>query len=127
MKYLLDTHTLIWAFGDTEHLSDKARKLLQTETEIYVSIVSLWEIGIKKRLGKLDVPYSIKELAAQCEQENISIIPVLPEHIDKQATLPLIHKDPFDRMIIAQSELEEMTLITRDTIIPKYPNVLVLW
>ena len=127
MKYLLDTHTFLWFLENSPQISKKAMEAIKTSSDVFVSIATLWEIEIKKDIGKLHCDYTASKLAILCDEMRISILPILPSHIETLSTLPLIHKDPFDRMIIAQSELEEMTLITRDTIIPKYPNVLVLW
>ncbi len=126
MKYILDTHILIWAFSDTENLSKKVQKILDTEEGICTSIASLWEIGIKKSIGKLNVPFSVKELEEQCIAQNISILPIKSDCIDKQSELPNIHNDPFDRMIIAQAQSENLTIITRDSKIKLY-DVNVLW
>ena len=122
MKYLLDTHTLIWAFGDTEKLSYAVKNILENESRIFVSIISLWEIQIKKNLGKLDVPYTIRELAEQCSCENIQILPLSElEIIDCLGKLPSIHKDPFDRILICQAITDNMTILTRDDKISQYP------
>lgn len=126
MKYILDTHILIWAFSDTENLSKKVQKILDTEEGICTSIASLWEIGIKKSIGKLNVPFSVKELEEQCLAQNIKILPIKSDCIDKLAELPNIHSDPFDRMIIAQAQSENLTIITKDSKIKMY-DVNVLW
>lgn len=126
MKYLLDTHILIWAFSDTENLSKKVRNILDSEDEICTSIVSLWEIGIKKSIGKLNVPFSIKELEEQCIAQNIEILPINTTCIDMISKLPDIHSDPFDRLIITQAQSEDLTIITKDSKIKLY-DVNVLW
>ncbi|WP_294430573.1 type II toxin-antitoxin system VapC family toxin [uncultured Treponema sp.] len=126
MKYILDTHILIWAFSDTENLSNKVQKILDTEEGIYTSIASLWEIGIKKSIGKLNVPFSVKELEEQCLAQNIKILPIKSDCIDKLSELPNIHNDPFDRMIIAQAQSENLTIITKDSKIKLY-DVNLLW
>ncbi len=126
MKYLLDTHSLIWAFGDDENLSPIAHEILRTKNEIYISIVSLWEIEIKKSIGKLNVPYSMTELAEQCMTEQIKIMPLTPKIIDMIEELPAIHKDPFDRIIICNALSDDMTIITRDEKIIQY-DVKTLW
>ena len=126
MKYLLDTHILIWAFSDTENLSRKVQKILDTEEGICTSIVSLWEIGIKKSIGKLNIPFTVKELEAQCIAQNIEILPIQTDYIDRLSELPDFHNDPFDRMIIAQAQSENLTIITKDSKIKLY-DVNVLW
>ncbi|MBP5707107.1 MAG: type II toxin-antitoxin system VapC family toxin [Spirochaetales bacterium] len=126
MKYLLDTHSLIWAFGDDENLSPIVHEILKTKNEIYISIVSLWEIEIKKSIGKLNVPYSMTELAEQCIKEQVNILPLTPQIIDMIEKLPTIHKDPFDRIIICNALADDMTIITRDEKIIQY-DVKTLW
>ena len=127
MRYLLDTHTFLWFLENSENLSKKALETIKTSTDVFVSIATFWEIAIKQGIKKLNCEYTASKMAILCDSLNISILPILPSHIDTLSELPLIHKDPFDRLLIAQSQLESMTLITRDTIIPKYPNVKVLW
>ena len=126
MKYLLDTHILIWAFSDTENLSKKVRKILDTEKEIFASIACLWEIGIKKSIGKLNVPFTVKQLEEQCLAQNIKILPIQSECIDRLSKLPNIHNDPFDRMIISQAQSENLAIITKDSKIKQY-DVKVVW
>ena len=120
MKYLLDTHTLLWYLNDDENLSEKAHKIIDTEDCFYCK-VSLWEIAIKQSLGKLKYKKSIPEIVAMCRQENFLSIPINENHIECIKTLDFIHRDPFDRLLIAIAQAENMTIITRDTIIQKYP------
>jgi len=123
---LIDTHVLIWLLSDSSLLSENARKELESGNKIYVSIASLWEISIKKTIGKLKLSYSIKDIVSKCEKYRIDILQIKPEHLDYIETLPDIHNDPFDRLIISQALIENMSLITRDNTIPKYP-VKVIW
>ena len=123
--YLIDTHVLLWALDSVETLSPKAKEILQTES-VCVSIASLWEIAIKKGIGKLNVPFSSTELADICRMREIEILPIKPAHIDKLADLPKIHNDPFDRLLICQAQSENLAIVTRDTLIPKY-SVETLW
>jgi PIN domain nuclease of toxin-antitoxin system len=123
---LIDTHVLIWLLSDSSLLSENARKELESGNKIYVSIASLWEIAIKKTIGKLKLSYSIKDIVSKCEKYRIDILQIKPEHLDYIETLPDIHNDPFDRLIISQALIENMSLITRDNTIPKYP-VKVIW
>ena len=120
MKYLLDTHTLLWYLNDDENLSEKAHKIIDTEDCFYCK-VALWEIAIKQSLGKLKYKKSIPEIVAMCRQENFLSIPINENHIECIKTLDFIHRDPFDRLLIAIAQAENMTIITRDTIIQKYP------
>lgn len=126
MKYLLDTHILIWAFSDTENLSKKVKKILDNEEGIYASIASFWEIGIKKSIGKLNVPFTVKQLEEQCLAQKIEILPIEAACIDKLSKLPNIHSDPFDRMLVAQAQAENLAIITKDSKIKLY-DVKVLW
>ena len=120
MKYILDTHALLWYLNDDENLSEKAHKIIDTEDCFYCK-VSLWEIAIKQSLGKLKYKSSIPEIVEMCRQENFLSIPVTENHIEQIKTLDFIHRDPFDRLLIAIAQSENLTIITRDTIIPKYP------
>ncbi len=113
---LLDTHVLLWWLAD-EGLTAEARSLVAEAEVAVVSAASVWEAGIKTRLGKLrlDGP-----LAPVLEPGGFVPLAVTPEHADLAASLPLIHRDPFDRMLVAQARLEGLTLVTRDTAITAY-------
>ncbi len=124
--YLIDTHILLWMLSSPDKLSKKVVSLLESENSIYVSIVSLWEIAIKQNLNKLDLPFLPSKLAQICNERNIKIIPITPEHLDELKSLPFIHNDPFDRLLIAQAKNSNATLITRDSFIPQY-DIKTLW
>ena len=118
MNLLLDTHTLIWVFEDNATLSKAARDaIIDGGNRVFVSAVSVWEIGIKKALGKLDTPDDLLELV---KQHRFTELAINLEHADYVSNLPSIHKDPFDRMLIAQAMVEKLILVTRDGFIPKY-------
>nr|WP_314779174.1 type II toxin-antitoxin system VapC family toxin [uncultured Treponema sp.] len=119
--YLLDTHTLLWFLKDSPKLSNRALEIITTENEIFFSIVSLWEIVIKKSIGKLDLTSSIQEIEDLCYKKDISLLQIKSKHLDKIMELPNIHNDPFDRLIISQSIIENLILITKDKNIPYYP------
>lgn len=126
MKILLDTHILLWVLSNDAKLSEKARKLVENEeNEIYYSIVSLWEVELK-RLAHLEaMPVCAKELAEYCEQSGFQRILVMEKHIYALAGLKreenaLPHKDPFDRMLICQAATENMLFVTHDSLIPGY-------
>ncbi|UTC91021.1 type II toxin-antitoxin system VapC family toxin [Treponema denticola] len=119
--YLLDTHTLLWFLKDSPKLSNRALEIITTENEIFFSIVSLWEIVIKKSIGKLDLNSSIQEIEDLCYEKDISLLQIKSKHLDKIMELPNIHNDPFDRLIISQSIIENLILITKDSNIPYYP------
>lgn len=117
-SYLLDTHILLWWLADDKKLGKKRKDLIAKSTNhIAVSTVSIWEIVIKKSLNKLQVPDNLKEIIYENEFEMLAIT---PDHVLYLEKLPAIHNDPFDRLLIAQSMCEEMTLVTADEIIPKY-------
>lgn len=124
--YLLDTHTLLWFLRDSPQLSKKALEIITTENKVYVSIASLWEIAIKKSIGKLEFEHSIEKIAELCHEKDILILQIQPKYFDKVIKLPNIHNDPFDRLIIAQAIIENLVIITKDTIIPKY-SVKTIW
>lgn len=124
--YLLDTHTLIWSQFNSDNLSDTAKEKLEDDKKVYVSIVSFWEIAIKQSIGKLDIDVSPKELVDQCIEAGMYILPIKPEHLDLIKALPDIHKDPFDRLLIAQAKYENLTFISRDEKIAQY-GIDVVW
>ena len=124
--YLLDTHTLLWFLRDSPQLSKKALEIITTENKVYVSIASLWEIAIKKSIGKLEFEHSIEKIAELCHEKDILILQIQPKYFDKVIKLPNIHNDPFDRLIISQAIIENLVIITNDTIIPKY-SVKTIW
>ena len=124
--YLLDTHTLLWFLRDSPQLSKKALEIITTENKVYVSIASLWEIAIKKSTGKLEFEHSIEKIAELCHEKDILILQIQPKYFDKIIKLPNIHNDPFDRLIISQAIIENLVIITKDTIIPKY-SVKTIW
>ncbi len=124
--YLIDTHALLWYLRDSEELSDSAKKTIDNAENVFASIASLWEIAIKRNIGKLDLDFSIKQIENLCAEKEISILPITAEHLDALESLPNHHKDPFDRLIVAQAKCENLAIITRDAIIPKY-DVKTVW
>ena len=125
MNYLLDTHAILWYAQGSAELSTKARSLIESE-ECFYSIASLWEIAIKQKLGKIDAALTILELEAFCKSAHFVQLPTRTEYIEKTKSLDFIHRDPFDRLLIALAQTEDLTIITRDSIIPKY-NVKTVW
>ncbi len=123
--YLLDTHVLIWALFDSEKLPDEVRKLLN-ENSRCISIVSLWEMAIKNSLGKLKLPWSIRKIAEYCEDNDIEILHIKADDCEEVRILPFIHRDPFDRIIVAQARTNDVTIITKDGYIPQY-DVKTIW
>lgn len=118
MNLLLDTHTLIWTLADDPGLSRAAREAIEDGNNIvFVSSVSVWEISIKRALGKLDAPDTLLE---EIRRLRLTPLETAMEHADLAGRLPPIHADPFDRMLIAQAQLEQLILVTRDSEIQKY-------
>ncbi len=124
---LIDTHVLIWLLSESEELSEKARIELESGNKIFVSVATLWEIAIKKSIGKLKLAYSIEDIVEKCFKYKIDILPIKPEHLDYIDKLPNIHNDPFDRLIISQAVTEGLQLISKDEKIAKYDVVKVIW
>ncbi len=126
MKVLLDTHTFLWAIGDEGRLSPKvARLLLSAET--WWSVVSLWETLTKVAIGKLSLPQPAGAyLMRKLEFNGVRILPVSLSHVLRVESLPLHHRDPFDRLLIAQSIEEGWPIITADPWLARYP-VEVIW
>ena len=121
MRYLLDTNTLLYIFSAPSELSARARRIVRGESDLSVSIVSFWEIAIKQSIGKLQFGMTIPRLESLCVERNIQILGLRSAAIEQIKVLPHIHGDPFDRLLIAQAQTEDMVIITRDKIIPQYP------
>jgi PIN domain nuclease of toxin-antitoxin system len=121
MNLLLDTHILLWFYSGSSQLSSVAKNLIKdTSNECYISIASLWEITIKYHLGKLELEDSLEELFAFIVRNKINVIPIEFSHLLTILSLPHIHKDPFDRIIIAQSISENLTIISKDGFFGQY-------
>ena len=118
--YLLDTNALVYMLCSPKSLSKQATDILLSEKNIYVSVVSFWEIAIKQFIGKLNISSTIEEIESLCTERNISILPIKSVEIEGPKKLPAIHKDPFDRLIISQAQINKLAIITSDTTIPKY-------
>ena len=127
MDFLLDTHTVIWFFNGDKSLSLKAKQTIEdVKNNKFVSIVSLWEVAIKIGLNKLYFDGKTSEVADLIEQNGFEILPISVEQLIFYEELNFIHRDPFDRLIIAQALIENMTIITIDGNIQKY-EVKTLW
>ena len=121
MKYLLDTHTLIWLIEASSKVSSDIRERLKYPgNPVYLSSASLWEIAIKSSLGKLELQSPFDKLLSDLAGTNINILQIEHEYLRKLAELPYIHKDPFDRLLIATALVEDLTIITADENIQKY-------
>ncbi len=123
MKLLLDTHTFIWWDSSPQRLSPKALGLCQNpENTLLVSVASIWEIQIKLQLGKLSLNLSLTEvIESQQVTNNIELLPITIAHVLALNNLPTHHKDPFDRLLIAQANIEDAVLVSCDSIFAKYP------
>lgn len=128
MKLLLDTHTFIWWDSDPDQLSERASALCQDpENTILLSVVSVWEMHIKSNLGKLDFTRPLIEIVENQRAINqIEILPVRLPHVLALEIFPLLHKDPFDRLLIAQASVEQAVLLSREAIIAEY-QIKVVW
>lgn len=123
MKLLLDTHLLLWAAEGARKLPVSARKLLSdTGNELFYSVISLWEIAIKNGLGRKDFVVDPRLLKRGLLDNGYTELPLLSEHVVALDGLPLLHKDPFDRMLVAQATVEGITLLTADPIVARYPG-----
>ena len=129
MKFLLDTHTFLWFTGGSPKLDAYARHLIEnTENERLLSIASLWEMSIKASIGKLRLNLTFPEIVSSHVNDNaIKLLHIRPEHLDIVRSLPFHHKDPFDRLIIAQSLSENIPVLSRDEIFDDYANLQRIW
>lgn len=123
MNILLDTHVLIWALENNPTLSDNAGNAITEGSNcVFVSSATVWEINIKKSIGQLDVP---DNLINEIKRHRFTPLDINFDHAELAGKLPYIHKDPFDRILIAQALIEKLVLVTRDDFIAKYDvNVL---
>jgi len=128
MKLLLDTHTFLWFIGGNLNLSNTARNAIENiSNQRFISIATLWEISIKVSIGKLNLGLTLTELVEQEVYGNaIEILEISSQHLDELVKLPFHHKDPFDRLIIAQSLVEDTTLVSKDAAFQNY-SIKLLW
>ena len=127
MRYLLDTHTLLWFLQDDPQLPERVgNEITNIENSCYVSIASLWEVAIKINLGKLAIKFPFVKFASYLVENDIEVLQIGFDHLIQVATLDLHHRDPFDRIIIAQGLVENLTIITKDEHFPSYTDR-ILW
>jgi PIN domain nuclease of toxin-antitoxin system len=117
MSLLLDTHVVLWWLADDARLSDALKSRLDHEPDVYISPVTVWEVTIKQAIGKLQQP---ADLAERIRDSGFADLPITSAHAVAAGRLPLIHRDPFDRMLVAQAQCEDLTLVTRDPHCQKY-------
>jgi PIN domain nuclease of toxin-antitoxin system len=117
MSLLLDTHVVLWWLTDDPALSDDLKDRLDREPGAYVSVATIWEVVIKQAIGKLQGPGDLPE---RVRDSGFTPLPIGPGHATAAGRLPLLHRDPFDRMLVAQAQCENLTLVTTDTNCQKY-------
>jgi len=122
MRYLLDTHVMIWVLQEPAQLSTRVCNILaEAETGVLVSAASLWEAAIKQAVGKMKLPAPASEwLPYALERMRIDVLDITGRHALTAGSLPRLHGDPFDRMLVAQAVMEKLTLVTRDKAIRRY-------
>lgn len=122
MKTLLDTHAFLWLVAGDERLPDSVRRLVASASGVLLSAASVWEGEIKRAAGRLSVP----PLAALARAVGVTVLPITAEHAEVAAHLPLHHRDPFDRMLVAQAQAESLVLVSKDEAMRRY-GVPVAW
>ena len=127
MRVLIDTHALLWYLQGDPNLSNLALTTIENkDNDVFVSIVTLWEIAIKSGLGKLELQRPFENLEVDLQQLDIKILPINFAELDIYRSLPMHHRDPFDRTLIAQSIGNSLTMITRDALFQPY-SIRVMW
>ena len=123
MKFLVDTHLLLWAADQPDRLSKAARSILDNPAhELHFSAASLWEVALKRGLGRKDFRTDARVLRRGLLDNGYRELPIVSEHAVTIDSLPPIHKDPFDRILVAQSMVEGFTLLTGDPVLARYPG-----
>lgn len=121
-RLLLDTHIVLWWLADDPTLSEEIKETIDEEIDVFVSAATVWELAIKQQLGKITAPVDLPE---QIRDSELTNLPIASDHAVEAGRLPLIHRDPFDRMLVAQARLQGLTLVTRDKVLHEY-NVALL-
>jgi len=122
MRLLLDTHALIWHYEANAALSEEARKLIDApDSQLFISVASLWELVIKLGLGKLTLRKDVQAIVNLYQDAGARLLPVNLEHVLAVQTLPWHHRDPFDRLLVAQALQEDLVLISNDHKLNDYP------
>ncbi len=126
MRILLDTHIALWAVTGSPRLAAEAVDAILAAEEVFVSTATLWEIAIKHAIGKGDMPVSAAQALQAFKSAGYGLLDIKPEHAVRVEQLPPIHKDPFDRLLVAQALVEPMRLITRDASVARYAEAIML-
>jgi PIN domain nuclease of toxin-antitoxin system len=127
MKALLDTHVFLWAVLDDNRLSHRAKQAYTGPNDLWLSVASVWEILIKARAGRLPLPQPAGPYLSNKLRENkIEVLPIKFDHVLRTENLPMHHRDPFDRILVAQSLAEKLPVVTGDQIFERY-GVSVIW
>jgi len=123
MKYLLDTHAVLWMATNSPKLSEAAKQVIfDSKNESFVSIVSAWEVAIKTNIGKMRLNGGISEFFNIIYKNGLNLLPITEEYIKQLEKLPLLHRDPFDRILVASAMSERMSLVTADENIRLYDS-----
>lgn len=127
MKFLLDTNAFLWAATFDPRLSARANQILNdASNDFYLSVVSLWEVTVKVQIGKLQIPQDLGAFLQRTLNRELTILPIRPEHVLNLSKLPLLHRDPFDRMLVAQSMSESVAILSSDRKLRQY-EVEIIW
>ena len=127
MKFLLDTNAFLWAATFDPRLSARANQILNdASNDFYLSVVSLWEVTVKVQIGKLQIPQDLGAFLQRTLNRELMILPIQPEHVLNLSKLPLLHRDPFDRMLVAQSMSESVAILSSDRKLRQY-EVEIIW
>lgn len=119
MRLLLDTHILLWGLSDDRRLSKSAREIVvNPSNEIFVSAVSIWEVAVKAALGRIEM--EVDDLDAAVADAHFQPLPITFPHAVTVGRLPAVHRDPFDRMLVAQASVEELRIVTHDRVFERY-------
>ena len=118
MRLLLDSHALLWTFWNSPRLGMFARDAVRSpDNTVFVSVASIWELAVKRASGKIDAP---ENLATLCREQSFALLGIEPFHAEQAASLPMLHRDPFDRMLVAQAHAEGLTIVTADAALRRY-------
>ena len=120
MRLLLDTHVWLWAMMDPERLNAEARQSIEREAELILSVASIWEMAIKQAAGKLRIDGGLEGFRSSVRQMNGTELAIRAEHAIGAAALPEHHRDPFDRMLVAQAQVDALVLLTTDELVMAY-------